>query len=159
MVTRNVMVIQCMPVLQHCAKKNQFLLNSPQWGEIMREAKIINPYIVNEVKQEVIFDFQDFSNFFTWPHVKTASIREISIKANDQKIYGKWDFNEEPNTMSIFTNSFTKENLQNYELKKAYNTKISTPLPKKQDLIAMVDKNLTPNEFKQYYYDIRDQEL
>lgn len=135
--------------------KHKSIYTQAQWCTIMKKAKVKkDSYAVKVVKQSDIYNFTDFSNLFNWVPVKIASVREINVQPNENFIRVKYDFHEKSKKIKIFKKNNDLDDVQNYNLKEAYDAQLVLAERKQKDLRKMLDKNMIPPEHCYFYENI-----
>lgn len=102
----------------------------------MRDAKVNGePYLVKEVTQDDIFDFETLSNSFIRNKAQTSLHKEIMVKPDEFKFFIKFSLEEDKSeALHINRKGFTLKKLKNLKLKKLYNEKIPLSFNKKRDV-------------------------
>lgn len=129
--------------------KNKNIFTQTEWGEVMRNAKKIEPrYIVEEVAQSEIFYFRPLANDQNWKAVKMMNLREISVVPNETHVFIKYEYDKEATSILIPTK---KSTAKRYPLNQLYNSRIELDKEKKKDLEYMCSKGVIPTSYHDFY--------
>ncbi|OXU19945.1 hypothetical protein TSAR_016016 [Trichomalopsis sarcophagae] len=95
-----------------------------EWYRLIKESKTNKPYIVKEITQDEIFNFDEFLKFFHWKKIKISSVKEICVK-NIKGIINlsvKYNFAQTEDKLPILKKNFGWKAVKRYELPDAYHS-------------------------------------
>lgn len=114
-------------IQKHCRKKDVF--SQDQWRELISESKTKNKYLVNEIDQDQIYNFEDLSKLFQWKNVRISNVKEISVSPS--KLIVKYNLDDSAGErINIFKKNITKAIVRRHALPIAYESRL--PLSQKK---------------------------
>ena len=138
--------------------KGKSIFTQDQWATLIHESrsgKNKAPYVVKQISQKEIFDFQNMADHFfnILNNIAVSRVREIMVKPNAE-VNVKYDLTAEFTTVKVLKKNFSVEDLKEYVLQEAYANKIALNEKKKKDIETMIKKRLIPDECVPFYDDI-----
>lgn len=117
--------------------KRKTVYTQKQWAQFIVESKQEKPsYIVKQIQQPDINNYDQLSDLFNWKSAKVASIREIHFIPNSTDIHVKYNFFDSPKAIKILKKNKKIEHVLSHKLQNAYTDLI--PLNEKKKVILNV---------------------
>lgn len=113
--------------------KNKSIFTQKELAQQIKECKVEGSYVVREITQANIFDFDAVVKLFNWKLAKVSFVREINILHKSSFFDIKANYFKESKQINVLRRNVSLQNVIDYQLTAAFEKQI--PLNEKKKKI------------------------
>lgn len=134
------------------------IFTQTEWADLMRKAAVQHPYEVDEVEQDIVFDFHEMASRLDWKVMKINRAREIHFASGIlDTVAVKYDTFDSPIQDVTLPSKYPAEDWTKDPPSIKYTEKLKLDKNKIKHLAEMVKKGDIPQEKVKFIQDIVDE--